>query len=369
MKIIVDRQRFVEAIDRIAPVVKARTPRPVYACVKIDAPREGGDVHFTGTNGDITMHVTEDSVSVEKPGTTLIPFEKLRQIAKLDQSATLTLETNAEHATVIRTMSSVFTIYGFDPKEFPVVEWAPPAEWQASLDSYAFASQINQVWGSTAVQPGRYAVAGVLVGINKKKVFIVATESHKIAISGKAVEKPDHAAIIPRDTARLLANNSEEGQQIAFAFTDTGMFAEIGAAVRIHSTLIEGTFPPYLDAIPKDQDKQVSLKVEALRHALRAAALLTNEETKGVRMCLNGTDSLRLSSRAPEQGEAEVECAIEDRKGGNIEIGFNPKFLLDTFDTFDGNQIITMHLSQPNKPAHIKIGSDYQAAVSPVNIQ
>jgi DNA polymerase III sliding clamp (beta) subunit (PCNA family) len=59
--------------------------------------------------------------------------------------------------------------------------------------------------------------------------------------------------------------------------------------------------------------------------AVRRAALLTTEESKGVRLAFSKA-GLKLTSRSPEAGEAEVNfpCKYE---GADIEIGFNPQFL------------------------------------------
>ena len=45
----------------------------------------------------------------------------------------------------------------------------------------------------------------------------------------------------------------------------------------LSSSLVEGRFPPFEDVIPKDQDKKVVFDRDALRAAVRQAALLTSE--------------------------------------------------------------------------------------------
>ncbi len=112
--------------------------------------------------------------------------------------------------------------------------------------------------------------------------------------------------------------------QIIFKFDDSDV-AGAGGTV-LASNLVDGTFPPYQDVIPKDQDKRATFAVESLGSAVRRAALLTNEESRGVRMAFGkDTQALKISSRAPEMGEAEINVEMKSFDGDDIEIGFNPR--------------------------------------------
>ena len=89
--------------------------------------------------------------------------------------------------------------------------------------------------------------------------------------------------------------------------------------------------------IPKDQDKKVTFDVETLRSAIKRAALLTNEESKGVRLSF-ADRQLTLTSRAPEMGEAEIQVDIRAYEGEPVEIGFNPGFITDALKVIDGGE-------------------------------
>jgi DNA polymerase-3 subunit beta len=133
--------------------------------------------------------------------------------------------------------------------------------------------------------------------------------------------------------------------------------------------LVEGSFPPYEDVIPRDQDKRATFTIGALGSAVRRAALLTNEESRGVRLAFAADDrSLTLSSRAPEMGEAEINVEIDEYDGEDIEIGFNPAFITDALKILDNDQVI-IEMKAPNKPGLIKSGSDFVYVVMPVNLQ
>jgi DNA polymerase-3 subunit beta len=151
--------------------------------------------------------------------------------------------------------------------------------------------------------------------------------------------------------------------QIVFGFGEEG---DPRKAV-LASNLVEGVFPPYEDVVPKEQDKKAAFDKDALMSGVRRAALLTNEESRGVRLALD-KQRLRLTSRAPEMGESEIDVPVSTFDGDSIEIGFNPAFLTDALKVINESQVV-MELKAPNKPGLIRSGADFLYVVMPVNLQ
>ena len=99
--------------------------------------------------------------------------------------------------------------------------------------------------------------------------------------------------------------------------------------------------------------------------ALKRAALLTNEESKGVRLSFK-KGGLTLSSRASEQGEATISLEI-DYSGEPVEIGFNPVFLADVLRVAHSEKI-TFAFKEANRPGVVRLGDDFVHVVMPVNL-
>ena len=95
-------------------------------------------------------------------------------------------------------------------------------------------------------------------------------------------------------------------------------------------------------------------------------ALLTNEESKGVRFTFKG-DMLVVSSRAPEMGEAEIRVPMSGYVGDAIEIGFQPAFIVDALKVIDGQQVM-IEMRSPQKPGVFKVGQEFTYVVMPVNV-
>jgi len=137
----------------------------------------------------------------------------------------------------------------------------------------------------------------------------------------------------------------------------------------LSSTLVEGSFPPYDDVIPKDQDKRITANRDELGSAVRKASVLTNEESRGVRMAFSAsTKKLKLSSRAPEMGDSEIDVDLMTYEGDDIEISFNPTFITDVLKVVTEQDVI-VELKASNKPGLIRSSTnDFLYVVMPVNL-
>jgi len=135
--------------------------------------------------------------------------------------------------------------------------------------------------------------------------------------------------------------------------------------VVVSSNLVEGNFPKYEDIIPTDYDKKLSLSTQAALSAVRRAALLTSEESKGIRLAV-GKDALVFSGSSPEAGAAEVSMPIE-YKGHPIDIGFNPQFLIDVLRVIQTPEF-DLELGQPDRPGVLKSGAEFLYVLMPINL-
>ena len=385
MKVICDRSALLDAANLAASVVAARTPRPQLTCVKLTASKDASAPGLTiaATDAEVSVRLTTGQVEIQEEGEVLVPADKLRQIVAAQESdPTLTIDATKDQ-TEIRGTGARFKVFGYPAAEFPpVTEFPGPgsAADAFSIDADLFAQLITRTIFSTARENSRYAINGVLLKRDAKKIAMVATDGRRLALAKGSCTPASGAGdggqcIVPTKALslalKLLATASDTVQvavtdnQIIFAFTGD----DDSEATVLASNLVEGTFPPYEDVLPKDQDKKATLNVDVLSSAVRRAALLTNEESRGVRMAFSTSDrSLKLSSRAPEMGEAEIEVQLDNYEGADIEVGFNPAFITDALKVVPGDEVI-FELKAGNKPGLIKSGTDFLYVVMPVNLQ
>ncbi len=370
MKVICDRGALVESLGLVGGVVVSRTPKPVLTCVKLTAGGEdsGGGLMLEATDTEVSVRFSTPRVEVVEPGAALIPADKLQQIVRESIDPTLTLHTEQDVAHIVG-QDSKFKIFGHPPTDFP-----DTAKFVGDPDFTINAGDLHrlvaQTLFATARENSRYAINGVLVERNGKNLAVVATDGHRLALAKgtcKTTNEEKRSAIVPTKALNLLLKLFDDADQtVDVKIADNQILFRTDDAVLV-SNLVEGNFPPYVDVIPKDGDKKATLATDLFISAVRRAALLTNEESKGVRMSF-GEDGLTISSRAPEMGEAEIHVEMPEYSGEPVEIGFNPAYLLDALKVVDESQI-QLELKGSNKPGVMRTGPNFLYVVMPVNLQ
>src|SRR5204863_6238777 len=149
----------------------------------------------------------------------------------------------------------------------------------------------------------RYAFNGVLLNAKAKKVNLVSTDGRRLAqakgdlVSDK-LPKDGARAIIPAKALQLVEKLIDDPEEaVSFQVRENQVIFHTSSAT-LTSNLVEGQFPPFEDVIPKDTDKKMTAGTQDFMSAVRRAALLTTEESKGVRMNF-GKKGLKLTSRSP----------------------------------------------------------------------
>lgn len=380
MKVKFNREALAEALGLLTSVVPSRTPKPILRCVLIKAGE--AEVRICATDLEVGINYMVSEVQVEEAGEVVVPADRLAAIVRESIDEVLSMEA-AEGTCEIVGADSHFTIYGQDAAQYPTV---PDFEGQADIevDLVGLQGGIAQCLFATAKESTRYAINGVLWEIKGKKLSLVATDGRRLARSrlnlaaepgkraagGKAGAKADSAAIaqqmiVPAKTMGLLEKVAgDEKEKVAIKLVDNQAVIKCTNVV-ISSNLVEGNFPKYEDIIPTDYDKKLQLSTEAALSAVRRSALLTSEESRGIKLSVT-KQGLVFSGRAPETGDAEINMAV-DYKGEPIEIGFSPQFLIDALRVIKTPEF-ELELGQADRPGLIKSGTNFLYVLMPINL-
>jgi DNA polymerase-3 subunit beta len=367
MKVICNRGALLEALTVTGTVVASRTPKPSLQCVKLSAPEKSLTV--MATDLEVAIRYIDHQVQIDEPGEALVPADKMRDIVRESVDDTLSIEIAGDNA-IIKGQDSNFKIFTQNVAEFP-----PIPDFEGEPQFEIAGGHLKQLIGQTlfaaAKESSRYAFNGVLVNVKGKKISLVATDGRRLAMAkGDLVSdnsgKDGVKAIIPAKALTLIDKLVDDPEEaVGFQIKENQILVHTSSAT-LTSSLVEGQFPPFEDVIPKDCDKKMTASTADFLAKIRLASLLTTEESKGVRLAFS-KKGLVLSSRSPESGEATVNfpCKYE---GTDVEIGFNPTFLIEALRVVDSDDI-TLELTAPNRPGLLKGGQDFLYVIMPVNLQ
>lgn len=367
MKVNFNRAALTEALGLLTSVVPGRTPKPILRCVHIAAGEK--EVRISATDLEVGVNYLVSEVQIEEAGEVVVPADHLAAIVRESVDEVLSFQAT-EGSCEIRGVDSHFTVYGQEPGQYPAI---PSFDGDANMEIALGGLQagIEQCLFAAAKESSRYAINGVLWEIKGKKLLLVATDGRRLAryrVNLASAPDKQMAAtkiIVPAKTMALLEKiGSRDKEVVAVKRVDNQILFSC-ANVVISSNLVEGNFPKYEDIIPTDYTNKLTLSTEAALSAVRRSALLTSEESKGIKLSI-GENRLVFSGRAPETGDAQVDMPV-DYKGEPIEIGFNPQYLTDALRVIKTPEF-ELELGQQDRPGLIKSGADFLYVLMPINL-
>lgn len=372
MKAVCDRATLTRGVQVASAVVSPRSPKPALGCIKMETHEEF--MTLLATDLEVGIRIELDKMEIQEPGMGLVPADRFHAILRELEEDTVTI-TSTEQETKIEAPGSHFTILGDNPEDFPQVPEFPDAGvFTVAADDLLALTE--RTLFATAKENTRYALNGVLWEVEGKNVTLVATDGRRLSLAkGKCKDGPEEkiTAIVPSKAMQLiercLADVAEAKGPVRVVISEKDILLEVqpadGGKRVVYSRLVDGHFPKYEDVIPKDFDKKATLRTEALLAAVRKAALLTNEESRGV-MLKFSSEALVITSRTPEMGEAEIHMPVA-YEGEDLEIGFNPQYLMDAAKVIDAEEL-AFTFKGPNKPGVISEGRVFTHVVMPVSI-
>jgi len=367
MKVNFNREALAQALGLLTVVVPARTPKPILKCVKITA--DGKNVHIYATDLEVGINYSVSEVEISEEGEVVVPADRLAAIVRESTDDVLSIEAT-EGLCKITGSDSEFTVYGQEGEQYPAMpEFEATADIEISLGNLQ--AGIEQCLFATAKDSTRYALNGVLWEVKGKKLAMVATDGRRLArckvglASAASEQATTKKIIVPAKTMALLDKIGAEGKDaVSVKLTESQVLISC-ANIIVSSNLVEGNFPNYEDIIPAELNKKLTLSTQAALSAVRRAALLTSDESRGIKLSID-KNSIVFTGRAPEAGDARVQMVV-DYKDDPIEIGFNPQFLIDVFKVIKTEEF-EIELGQADRPALIKSGTSFLYVLMPINL-
>ncbi|MHC4810101.1 MAG: DNA polymerase III subunit beta [Planctomycetota bacterium] len=371
MMVTCKRAELADAVGGIARVVPPRNPSEALRCVHLVA--EHGVLRLAATDAEIGLRLVLDSVVVDQDGEALIPADRLAEIVRSCDGESIQLRTDG-HKLDVKTDTGHFVVIGMEPTMATPVATAPEAgdvTLSVSVDAATLRRLVTRTAFAAATETSRYAINGVLMECTDGRLRMVATDGHRLAVAnGRAASaEGSGTAIIPTKALGVLVRLLDMPEEmVEIRVSRTQAFFRVGTGTNpaeLATRLVEGAFPPFEDVIPKEQDKRATAAVDVFTRALQQASLYTNKDSKGVRMNFDD-GSLTLTSRVPEEGEAEIKLPL-DYEGDPIQIGFNAGYLGEALKVLD-EPTLTIELKAENKPGVLRTGNDFLYVIMPLHL-
>ena len=98
---------------------------------------------------------------------------------------------------------------------------------------------------------------------------------------------------------------------------------------------------------------------------VRQAAVMTDDETKRVDFHFEA-GSATLKAQGAETGTGEVTLELPDYAGPEVDIAFDPQYLVEFLRAIDGEPTISLEMTDGQRPAVFRVGEGYLYLVMPL---
>ena len=354
MKIQVERDVLAEAVAWTARALPARPSVPVLAGIRLQA---AAALTLSSFDYDVSAQARVP-VEAEEEGEALVSGRLLAEITRSLPARPVEITTDGARAT-LTCGSATFTLLTMPTEDYPSLpEMPPPA---GSIGSDAFASAVGQSATAAGRDDTLPALTGVRIEIAGETLTLVSTDRYRLAVRELrwTPARPDLSAavLVPAralaDTARALTAGAEVSIALALPGEDggagEGMIGFEGGGRRTTTRLLGGDFPRYESLLPKQVNAVAELSAAPFAEAVKRVALVAERNT-AVRLSFSaGQLVLEAGTGDEAQAEEVIDASFE---GDDIQIAFNPQYLLDGLTALDSD-VARISFTESGKPALI----------------
>ena len=377
MKIICKQQDLSRGLSAVSHAVSSRSTLPILANILLAT--DHGRLKLSATNLEIGINCWVEAQIVEE-GTTTIPAKLITDFVSSLPQASVEMTMPADSNTLnIKSLRSSANIKGMDSAEFPQIPSNEGGEVPVLLDAPQLKEMIEQVAFAAADDDSRPVLTGALVQVSDEKITFAAADSFRLAVRVADLPGDDHPRgdiLIPARTLTELARIlPAEGPVEMIVTPNRSQVLFHTPSLDLVSRLIEGTFPPFRNIIPKESTTRAVVETKEFAAAVKSSALFARDSSNIARVKINTTGedgqetgSITIEATAEDLGDnvSTVNAAVD---GPELQVIFNVKYLADVLASI-GTPEVALEASSANKPGVIKpVGpNDHTYVIMPMHI-
>lgn len=367
MKITIDKQEFMEAINRAVKAVPTKTTMPIMECFLLEA--YGNEIKLTANDFELGIETKICGMVLEN-GSVALNAKLLSDIIRKMPENSIYLETDGKWNTTLTCEKCVFHLNGQDAAAFTPIQIIAKDR-AITLKQKILKDMIKKTIFSVSKNDKSKLMTSINILINNDQCMrMTALDGHRIAIRYADISTPIKEKInvnIPGksmdEVGKLLSEDEEE--EVILYLEDTHVLFQIGQTL-VTSRLVDGDYYRVDQMISPDWSTKLTVGRVALANAIdRAALFIRTEDKKPVKFDIRETE-VSIMGDSPF-GSLKEEMDVK-KEGKNMLIAFNPYYLLDCLKVID-DESIEWCMTNPKAPSYIRNDeAGYLYLILPVNI-
>jgi len=282
----------------------------------------------------------------------------------------------AQTLTTLRCARYSANIRGIDADEFPLIPTISD-EASASVPAGLLRSMINQVVFAASTDTTRGPLQGVFCTFSGDTLTLVASDAYRLSLRTAKLSSPsaaDFSVLVPgRSVAELGRILPDDDSPVAITVTpNRGQILFHMENIDFLATLLNESFVPYKQIIPKEFKTRVVANTVDLQKAVKIAGFFARDGSSMLKLNIepghDGSGTVTVSAQAQDLGDNDsvVDAVVT---GEGLSIGFNSKYVADALNVMNSAQVALELIG----PAHAGLlrpvdGAEFLHVIMPVSV-
>lgn len=365
MKFNVSSSDLNQGLSAVIGAVPTKATLPILETILFES--EEGRLKLTATDLEISIIEYIDA-DIEEEGSVAVPAKRLLETLRQLPDINVFFEVDANQNVRFKTDKGNYKLVGEEADEFPEV---PDMNEGVNLttDTDLIKKAIGKTMFAVSTDDLRPAMMGVYFDIGTGESKFVATDGHRLVkFVNKNLTSDQPLNFIVPDKALNLVSKALDGSDCELTVSNDHARFKSGSTIII-TRLINEQYPNYESVIPRDNDKELLIDKNQMLSTVRRVSVFSSTTTRQIRLQL-GNDKLTIRAEDLDMSSEAKEIIACDYGSGEMEIGFNAKYLADVLNNVDGEEA-RFEFSSPNragivKPAKEDDGEEMLMLVMPV---
>lgn len=340
MKFICEKDKLLIGLNSVIRTSVGRTTTPILEGIFINVKKE--TIILTTNDLDIGMECVLENIETIEEGKVVVECKMFADIIRKLPNSRITLYINDKNLLVIECEGSVYKLSTMNPDDFPQLPKIE-VEKTISLSQGALKELIKKTIFAVCTDESKPIFTGCLLEVNNDMFNVVAIDGFTMALRkipmGPGIES--FSAVVPGKYLNEIVKNLQDiDDVIKIGLSKNQALFEFDNC-KVVTRILEGAFLNYNSIIPPERETRIKVNKNALQNAIERAAIFFSsaaekERKYPIKMFISlGSIIISCTSQV---GDAKEEVLVETT-GKELEIYFNPRYLIDTLKVIEDEEI------------------------------
>lgn len=342
-----NKQDLLEAINTVQKAVMSKATVPILEGIYVEA---DNCLKLVGNCFDMGIEFYVNAEIKEK-GSIVINSKMFGDIVRGLPDSEVFIHQKDNYVIVIECNNSYYEIKGLSAEGYPMLPEIEEKN-KITIQQSALRDMIRKTIYAISDDEKTKILTGSLIEVNDGEITMVSLDGFRLALA-KTVIKEDVSfkAVIPgKNLGEIYKILDQSDEKVKITMSVNQALFEFENC-KIVSKLLDGEYMNYRSFIPEKFETQIEVNVKEFTKSIERASLIMSEENKyPVKLIIEEDNMLITSSTKFGISKERMEV---NANGSNMTIGFNPRYLLDSFKVIDDEKV-EIYFSSPVGPCVVK---------------